>query len=210
MNTHSDQAVYRIRRFYDKGDKPKKYRGSYEVTDEPTGQIMASGDLIGQAVFATHAFLDHKQQTWQMKPNRKIMPSRWIVTDPEEKVVLQFDQKILGKMVNPLYKVVLAILDSEGREVYRLVDPRTNIPDRIMTANIGEWTIVEGDRPVAKLAWLPRQGEPPKGMFKRLKTFFTPSDRAVISAGRRHVLPAPAALGMLLLFDALTDTSGNV
>jgi hypothetical protein len=34
------------------------------------------------------------------------------------------------------------------------------------------------------------------------------SDRAVISAGRRHVLPAPAVLGMLLLFDALTDTSG--
>ena len=64
------------------------------------------------------------------------MPSRWIVTAPGEEVVLLFDQEILGKMVNPLYKVVLAILDNEGREIYRLVDPRTNIPDRIMAANI--------------------------------------------------------------------------
>ena len=209
MNTTPDQAVYRIHRFYKKSDRPQKYRSSYEVTDERSGRIMASGDLIGQAVFATHTFLDQDNQTWQMKPNRKIMPSRWMVADPGGRLVLQFDQKILGKMVNPLYKVALAILDAEGREIYRLVDPRTNIPDRIMAANVGEWAIVEGDRPVAKLCWLPRKKEPPKGMFKALKKFFTASDRAVVSAGSRHILPAPAALGMLLLFDQLTDVSGS-
>ena len=209
MNISPNQAVYRIRRFYEKGDKPKKYRGSYAVADEGTGQVMARGDLVGQAAFATHTFLDQDQQAWQMKPNRKIMPSRWILTDPEGKVALQFDQKILGKMINPLYRIVLAVLDREGREIYRLVDPRTNIPDRLLGVNIGEWTIMEGDRPVAKLACLPREQAPPKGMFKAIKKFFTSSDRAVICAGNRHVLPAPAVLGMLWLFDQLTDVSGG-
>jgi antitoxin (DNA-binding transcriptional repressor) of toxin-antitoxin stability system len=203
-----DQAIYRIRRFYKKGHRPKKYRNSFEVIDESTQQVMASCDLIGQAVFATTSFADQDQQVWQMKPNRRIMPSRWIVTDPGGNAAVQFDQKILGKIVNPLYKVVLAILDAEGREIFRLVDPRTNIPDRIMAVNVGEWTIVDGDRPVAKLTSLPREQEAPKGMFKKLKKIFVAYDRAIVSTGGRHFLPAPAALGMLLIFDELTDISG--
>jgi hypothetical protein len=209
MNISSDQAVYRIRRFYHKGDKPKKYRGTFEVIDEHTQQVMATCDLIGQAVFATLSIDDHNRQAWQMKPNRKIMPSRWIVTEPSGQVNMQFDQKLLGKLTNPIYKVVLALLDADGKEIYRLVDPRTNIPDRIMTVNIGEWTIVANDQPVSKLTWLPRKKTQPTGMFKFLKKFLAGSDRGLVSAGNRHILPAPVALGMLMLFDELTDTSAG-
>lgn len=170
---------------------------------------MAAGDLVGQAVFATTTISDHHQHIWHMKPNRRVMPTRWTLTDPQGQVALQFDQKILGKLTNPIYKVVLAILDSDGKERYRLVDPRTDIPDRIMGVHTGEWTIVAGDQPVAKLGWLPREKPSPKGLFKFLDRFLTASDRAVISAGPHHLLPAPAVLGLLLLFDELTDTSGG-
>jgi hypothetical protein len=209
MHTSPDHAVYRLRRFYRKDDRPKKYRASFEVTDEQSGQPMAACDLIGQAVFATHRILDHQQQVWEMTPNRRFMPSRWTVSDSQGQVTLQFDQKILGKLTNPIYKVVLSIIDADGKERYRLVDPRTNIPDRIMGVHTGEWAIVAGDKPVAKLGWLPKEKAPPKGLFKFLKKFLIASDRALISAGPRHLLPAPAALGMLLLFNELTDTSGG-
>jgi hypothetical protein len=45
-----------------------------------------------------------------MKPNRKVMPSRWIVTDPDGRITVQFDQKVLGKLVNLLYRVALTLL----------------------------------------------------------------------------------------------------
>lgn len=48
-----------------------------------------------------------------MRPNRKIMPSRWIVTDPDRNIAMQFDQKILGKLTNPIYKCALAFLNGD-------------------------------------------------------------------------------------------------
>ncbi|MCB2148950.1 MAG: hypothetical protein KQI81_20885 [Deltaproteobacteria bacterium] len=137
MNIPSNLAVYRVRRFNKKGDKPKKYRCTFEVTDEHTQQVMAVCDLLGQAVFSTLTMIDHANHTWQMKPNRRITPSRWTVTGPEQKIAMPFDQKILATMVNPINKTVLALLDSMGKEVYRLVDTWTSIPDRELGAGPG-------------------------------------------------------------------------
>jgi len=209
MNIPSNLAVYRVRRFNKKGDKPKKYRCTFEVTDEHTQQVMAVCDLLGQAVFSTLTMIDHANRTWQMKPNRRIMPSRWTVTGPEQKIAMQFDQKILGKLVNPLYKTVLALQDGTGKEVCRLVDTRTSIPDRVLGSGLGDWAIMSGEKPVAKLDWLPRQTEPAKGFFGMLKKKLAISDRGIFSTGGEHVFPAPVALGMLALFNELTDTSGS-
>ena len=104
MSIPEDRAVYRVRKYYRKEDKTKKYKGTFEVSDNRTQQVMATCDLIGQAVFSTLEIIDYEHRAWQMKPNRKIMPSRWLVTDPGQHIVMQFDQKILGKLTNPLYK----------------------------------------------------------------------------------------------------------
>jgi hypothetical protein len=92
MSVSTDQAVYRVRRFYRKGDVPKKYACTFEMIDDNSLQMMASCDLIGKAVFTTLMIMDHQQNTWQMKPNRKIMPSRWVVMDPKQNIAVQFDQ----------------------------------------------------------------------------------------------------------------------
>jgi hypothetical protein len=202
-----NQAVYRVRRSYRKDDIPKKYAGTYAIIDEATHQTMANCDLIGKAVFATLRITDHQNGGWQMQPNRKIMPSRWIVTDSSRNVAAQFDQKILGKMVNPLYKIALTVLDQEGKEVFRLVDPRTSIPDRVLGSGPNEWTLMSGDKPAAKLIRLPRQDKPAKGIFGKLKKMLAATDRGIISAGAEHALAAPVALGMILLFEELSDTS---
>lgn len=48
------------------------------------------------------------------------------------------------------------LLDDNGKEAGRLVDPRTSIPDRILGIGLGEWAIIVNDKPVAKLASLPQ------------------------------------------------------
>jgi hypothetical protein len=186
---------------------PKKYQGTFEIVDEHTQQVMAVCDLTGKAVFSRLVIMDHHGKDWTMTPNRKIMPSRWSVTDPAQNIAMQFDQKILGKAIKPLSKVALALLDNEGREVYRLVDPRTNIPDRIIGAGPSDWLLMDGDNPVAKLTWLPRQIEPAKGLLSRLSKLLTTPDYGIVSAGESHVLAAPVALAMILLFIELTDVS---
>jgi hypothetical protein len=209
MYNSTDHAVYRIRRVYRNGDVPKKYNGTFEIIDDRAQQVMAVCDLIGKAVFSTLVIIDQDQKTWQMKPNRKIMPSRWIVTDPSQNMAMQFNQKIMGKMINPLYKTALTLEDPEGKEIHRLVDPRTSIPDRILGVGPNEWAIMRGEKPVAKLVWLKKQKKQAKGLFGKLRNFMTGSDRGIVSAGSAHALPAPVALGMILLFEELTDTSGG-
>lgn len=202
-----DQAVYRVRRVRREGDLPAKYRHTLEMTDEHTQRVMAACDLVGRATFSTLTITDRDRRPWQMKPNRRVMPSRWLVTDPEQRVAMQFDQKILGKLVNPLYRIALALLDSEGREVHRLVDPRTDVPDRIFGVGPGEWAIMSGENAVAKVVRLPKQKEPSTGILGKLRSYLQASDQAIISAGADHVLLAPVALGMLMIFNELDDPS---
>ncbi len=134
-------------------------------------------------------------------------PSRWVLTDPEQRIAAQFTQKALAKLANPLYRVALAMLDADGRETYRLVDARTNLADRIMVAP-GEWAIVQDDKPVAKLVSLPRhEDEPRKGLLGVLQKVFAASDHGIVSAGAEHVLEPPVALGTYLLHRELTDSS---
>jgi hypothetical protein len=205
----TDRAVYRVRRYYRKSELPKKYGGTFEMVDDNAQQVMAVCDVIGKAALATSTIKDHLQDTWRMQPNRKIMPSRWVVTDPGQNIAMQFDQRILAKMTNPMYRTVLALLDGAGKEVYRLADPRTSIPDRMLGVGPDDWAIMSGDTLVAKLVRLPRQSEPSNGILGKLKTMLTTSDMGIISAGGHHVLPAPVALAMVMLLQELTDTSGG-
>ena len=209
MSIPVDQAVYRVRRFFRKSDMPKKYQYSLELTDDRTQQVMATCDLVGKATFTTLTIVDRQHLTWQVKPNRKIMPSRWVVTDPRQHIAMQFDQKILEKLVNPLYRAVLVMLDGEEKEICRLIDPRTNIPDRLLGARPDELLILAGDRVVAKLVSLPRQEDQPTRFWGKLKAFLATSDRGIISTGGNHALPAPVALGMFMIADDLIKTRGD-
>jgi hypothetical protein len=142
-----------------------------------------------------------------MQPNRKLMPSRWIVTDPDQRVAMQFDQKIVGKLANPLYKCALAMLDGEGKEIYRLLDPRTNVPDQVFGTGPNEWIIVDGDRLAAKLVRLPRREKKAGGLRGVLRKLASTSEPGIVSVGADHLLPAPAALGMVIIFEVVTDPS---
>ena len=209
MNVLANQAVYRIRQLVREGDKPMIYQESLEIADDRTKEVLARCDLFGPAAFSKIEIIDKNYQTWQMKPVRRFKASRWIVTDPEKRIAMQIDQKAVGKFINPIYKVVLVLRDWEENVKFRLVEPKSNIPDRILPVNAGEWAIMAGDKPAAKLTWLPRQEVAAKGFLGKLKRLLTASDRAIISAGPLHCLDAPAALAVYLLFSELTDIPGG-
>jgi hypothetical protein len=180
------------------------------LLDESTQQVMATCDRVARVTFARLTIVDHAAGEWLLQPNRKIMPSRWLLGNAEYSPLFQFDQKILGKLVNPLYKTALAVLTGPGSEIFRLVDPRTNIPDRILGSGPIDWVLLKGEEPVAKVSRLARQDLPRKGLLGKLSgRFWKTADQALVSAGREHVLPAPAVLAMLLLLKELTDTSGG-
>jgi hypothetical protein len=210
MTSEGNRPTYRQQRYWIKGQTPKKYRGTYELKDEATGQVVAGCDLIGQVMFVGLDIHDADTKYWQLRASRRIMPTRWGLKDPSDNLVLQFDQKVLGKLTNPLYRVALTLLDAEGNERYRLVDPRTSIPDRIMSIHVGDWSLLEGEIPVAKMTALGREPKKAsKGLLGKLKKFIKISDRGFVSAGDNHLLPAPAVLALLLLFDEVTDTSAG-
>jgi hypothetical protein len=205
--TLAGDAVYRVRKLHRRDAKPKGYQHTLELLDDRTGDIRATCDVLGRFPFAAHDIIDDRGRTWRMQPNRKVMPSRWIVTDPQQAIAMQFDQKIAGKLVNPLYKCAMAFLDENGEELYRLIDPRTNIPDRIFGTGPGDWVIVEGDSLVGKLVRLPRPQAGVSGLRGVLRKLVPASDPGIVSIGGKHLFPAPVALSMMIIFTALTDTS---
>jgi hypothetical protein len=206
-NTLAEHAVYRVRKLHRRDAKPKGYQHTLELLDDRTERIMATCDVVGRFAFATHDVIDDLGRTWRMQPNRKVMPSRWIVTDPEQAIAMQFDQKIAGKLINPLYKCAMAFLNSDGEEVYRLIDPRTNIPDQIFGTGPDDWLIVDGDRLAAKLVRLPRKQAGASGLRGVLRKLVATSDPGIVSVGGDHLFPAPVALCMMIIFAVLTDSS---
>lgn len=70
------------------------------------------------------------------------MPAKWLLADAADRLVIKFDQKILGKFTNPLYKNVLVILDRVGDEIFRLIDVNRAKILRLLDLDIGIKLIV--------------------------------------------------------------------
>src|SRR5512145_2151911 len=168
MSASPEHALYRVRWTRHDGVSDRRYRGTWELSDDATKQVLATCDLMRAVVFGTHEIIDCEQQVWRLAANRAVMPSRWLLTDPAQRLALQFHQQILRKFINPWRRTGLVLLDAGDRELFRLVDPRPGLLGRTFGPGIDEWAIMERDKPVAKLVRLPKQQEEPKGLLGRL------------------------------------------
>lgn len=207
MSAASEHALYRLRRTRRDGIPPKRYRGTWVLSDERTRQVLATCELIGAVTFRSHDIVDGDGQVWRLKANRAIVPSRWLLTDPAQRLVVQFHQQILRKLINPWRRTGLVLLDADDRELFRLVDPRTGVLDRIFGPGIDGWVVMARDQPVAKLVRLATEQEEPKGLLGHMSHLLARSDQGIASVGTAHALSAPAALALLMLVNELTDSS---
>jgi hypothetical protein len=98
-------------------------------------------------------------------------------------------------------------LDGDGKEIYRLIDPRTNVPDRMFGVGPDDWVIVDGGRLAAKLVRLRREEAKGGGWRGVLRKLTSTSDPGIVSIGADHVFPAPVALSMMIIFTVVTDVS---
>jgi hypothetical protein len=210
MQVQDTRPGYRLRRFWRHDAGAGKYKGSAELLDMASGQRAAGCDLQGSAALLPVAILDAGARTWSMNPNRKVMPSGWTLADPAGVPLWHFEQRILAKVFNPGYRVVLSLRGAEEREHYRLVDPRGTMLDQFFLGP-DEWALLQGEAVVAKLALVKvkHAGKPVSGLLGRLGQLLREREEHFISAGGAHLLPAPVVLGMLLLVRELTDPSAS-
>lgn len=179
--------------------KPKDYRHTYSVVHVDDGGTLFRCDVVGhvtshQLIFCTHS----NEHVFSMRPNRKIMPTAWPVTDAKGQPVGRITQKILGKGV-------WAATDSADREVFRIVDAEQAV-DRVGRAVFGgvssAYWLVQGDLLIATTSMEPREAVTKRGIRAFLKAFVTPSDWVV-----RFVPEAPevdlrlVTAAMILLID---------
>ena len=206
----TDKTAYRIRRRSDPRGKPAKYRATYTLVDEQAQKTVVQAYQIGRAVFGRMTLVEPRGRQWTLQPNRKVLPTRWLLSDEQERLAFQFDQKVLGKLVNPLFKTVLAILDAQDRELMQLVNLHSKKAAFVLGLEHGKYALVRDQSALAELATLPREKPAArKGLLGSFKRFMASSDRALISVSDRHPLPPPAALAMYLLYEEITDTSGG-
>jgi len=200
-------GVYRLCRSVRPGVVWKDYRGTYEIEDQGTSQRMASCDLMGNVLFTDTAIDGPDGKTWMLTPNRKVMPTRWFIHDASKSLVVQYERNLARKLADPLYRILITLLDAHERELYRVVDPRRGTADRIFGVGPDEWAILEGEQPVGCVVWLPRAAVQGGGVLQKVRNWLTSSDRGIVSNGAHHVLLAPVALSLLLIVHELTASA---
>ncbi len=204
---YTSETIYRFHRYSRKGEAPKKYKCTLEVLDHHTEKVLAVCDVIEPPLFKLQTVVDENNQKWHLKSNRKIMPSRWLLTDSENKLIIQFDQQISRKMLTPFTKILFTLHNEEGKELYRFVDPESNLIDQLMGCSPGEWALLSEKTLVAKMVRIPREKVEQKGIRGWIKRLKTGSDSCLVCLDGGHILPAPAALCLYVLYEELSTNT---
>lgn len=212
MASGSDHGfTYRARKRRAGGrDAPKDHRYTLELVDEADGAVRARCVVCGTPIHNPQTIELDDGATWSLRPNRRIMPSHWILAAPDGRDVLLLDQRIFGKLVSPLTWVGMTIKNPQGTVLYRVVEPYASLPERILGPDPNAWTVETDAGPVALIANLPKTDLPAKGWRGKLQRFIQGSDMGLVSLGDAHRFGVAESLAILLIFRELRDISKSV
>lgn len=189
---------------------PQGYRHTVALTDDATGEQLAHCEVCGQLLHASQTIGMKSGQPWRLWPNRRIMPSHWTVSDPDERPVLVLDQRIFGKLSSPLTRVGMSIKNPQGAVLYRVIEPKASLPERLLGADPNAWTIENEDGPVALIASLPKTDQAAKGWRGKLQRFIQGTDMGLVSLGQAHRFGIAESLAILMIFRELRDITRSV
>lgn len=185
-------------------DPPKGYRHTVVLSDDATGQRVAHCDVCGQLLHAPQVIETDSGPRWGLRPNRRIMPSHWMISDPGNRAVLVLDQRIFGKLSNPLTRVGMNIEDPQGVVLYRVVD-KGSLPERLLGPDPNAWTVENDAGAVALIANLPKPGQHARGWRGKWQRFLQGSDIGLVSLGDAHLFGVAESLAILMIFRELRD-----
>gem|GEM_PF-5795653 len=200
-------TVLRMQRDREYQGKPKGYKHTYRGVPEGDGEPWFSCDVVGHTAHHEIRFLDSAgRPAFSMRPNRKIMPTHWLVEDSSGRDLGRIVQKILGKGA-------WAAFDASGAEVFRVADAEPRV-DKVGRALFGgsssKYRIVQADRLAATTETEPRAKTTKKGIRGFLQAFTIPSDWVIrFSADAPELDIRLVVVAMILLID-LTVTMDAV
>jgi len=184
-------------------------RYTLDLIDEAKGITVAHCSVRGTPIHKPQSIQVDGAGDWAVRPNRRIMPSYWIVSDPLGRQRLLLDQRIFGKLSGPLTRIGMAIKDPKGAVLYRVVEPDASLGDRLLGPGPDVWTVENDAGPVALIVTLPKPGSPAKGWRGKLQRFIQGSDMGLVSLGDAHRFGVAEALAILLIFRELRDISNS-
>jgi hypothetical protein len=185
----------------------RDHRYTLELIDEAQGTTLAHCNVHGTPIHKPQLIRAAGSGEWTIRPNRRVMPSHWIVVNPQGRETMLLDQRIFGKLAGPLTRVGMTIKVSQGAVLYRVVEPQASLGERLLGPDPKAWTVENDDGPVALIATLPKPDITATGWRGKLQRFIQGSDMGLVSLGDAHRFGAPEALAILLIFRELRDIS---
>jgi hypothetical protein len=191
----------RMRRDRDYVGKHKRYKHTYSVVSEGIDELLFVCDVIGHVATDEVTFLHGTNKAaFSMRPNRKIMPTQWLVKDSTGRDMGRIDQKVFGKgrWVG---------LDASGMEVFRIVASESLV-DKVGKSLFGgttsSYNIVQGDRLAACVELEQREKTTKSGVRGWLQAWATPSDWVIRFSAEAPDLDIQLVLPAVILLIDLT------
>jgi len=202
--------VYRARKNRAGGSRAARdHRYTLDLVDEAQGTTVAHCFIRGTPIHKAQSIEVAGGGEWSVRPNRRVMPSHWIVADPHGRETLLLDQRIFGKLTGPLTRIGMAIKDPQGAVLYRVVEPKASLGDRLLGPDPDAWTVESDAGPVALIAMMRRSDVTAKGWRGKLQRFIKGSDTGLVSLGDAHLFGVAESLAILLIFRELRDISSS-
>ena len=199
MNGTLAGKALRLRKVNEYKDKPKKYKHTYCVAEEGTEDVLYSCDVISHVASREVVFLDaNRAPCFSMQPNRRIMPTYWLVTDASGREIGQIKQHVFtgGQWSG---------LGPSGEELFRIVNPES-FKDKMGKTLLGgvttKYDFVRGDNLLATTEQEPRKKPTKGGVRGLLQALITPSDWVIrLSEEAAHMDLRLVIPAMVLLID---------
>ena len=187
----------------------KGYKRSYVVRDVQSKSQLAYCDLCSYVESSPVPIVDADGREFILTPNRKIMPSKWILTDCDSVPVYEIERASAAKILNPLGRKLLTVRCLSEKKEYELHHLAKNKLDLMSAPSTFDWYLLEGEVAVAGLEC--RKGESNaesgKGFLSKLKSFLQPSSWILVTHSDSHLISASAFIAMMMLYHAITRPS---
>lgn len=190
-------------------DYQRSFRVVQEVKDTTAQEVLASCDVIGNALFTGLQFSDSNSGIKAMKPNRKVMPSAWRFLDSQGNAVYEIKRVALFRLFNPFSRCFFYLNDIAHQRQYVLEDRISNLGDLWFGSSSREWSITEQGQVVATIRrQLEEENQPAlkktRSWFSGLKKLFR-SSYWVLQLSQDQYLPAPVFIGLMVILHEHTQ-----
>jgi hypothetical protein len=199
ITLETDLRALRMRGDFEHQGKPRGYRSTYRIGPDGSDTILFQCDVVGHVASRETRFVGPDGDLlFSMKPNRKILPSRWRLKASDGSDIGYLDQKLLGRGA-------WAAFDATGREIFCIIDPAPQgeqIASRMLGGATTAYAFVTGDQSIATTRKEPRERIERGGLRGFLKTLVAKQDWVVRFAdGQRPPDVRFVGAAMLLLKD---------